>query len=265
MIALAYTTLQNGIRTYYEQLGHGEPILFIHPPCMGHVTFHYQRIFSRHYQLLFYDLRGNGESTAKDEPLTMQMLADDIDHLLQHVGISEVFVCGYSNGGSIAQEFAIRYPQKVKGLILIGGFSEINSILLHSEYLLGIISSKLGGIPLLAKVISKAHAPSKDYQYKLEHYMKKSDSKTISQMYQIGLKYVATDRLHNITSPVLLLYGQEDHYVHHYQYPFIERIQDVDVVFVSNVKHQVPTLQAQALNQIIHQFIQKQSKSIISE
>ncbi|WP_243292308.1 alpha/beta hydrolase [Bacillus sp. FJAT-47783] len=259
---LAYVTMQNGIRTYYEQLGHGEPILFIHPPCMGHVTFYYQRKLSRHYQLLFYDLRGNGKSSTNEQSFTMRALADDINDLLQQIGISEVFVCGYSNGGSIAQEFAIRYPKKVKGLILIGGFSEINSVLLHSEYLLGIMTSKLGGIPLLAKVISKAHAPTNDFQQKLEQYMKMADAKTILLMYQIGLKYVATDRLQNITSPVLLIYGQEDHYVHHYQDPFIERIQDVDVVYVSNVKHQVPTLQAQALNQIIHQFIQKQANSI---
>lgn len=58
-------------------------------------------------------------------------------------------------------------------------------------------------------------------------------------------------------APLLLVYGQKDYYVHSYQYAFQKYVKNVEVVYVSNVKHQVPTLKGEELNAIIHQFVNK--------
>lgn len=253
---MAFITLPNGVQTYYERFGSGTPIVFIHPPGMGHVTFHYQRPLSRRYEILLYDLRGNGKSSTINEVVTIRALCDDLNFLLESLSINEVYICGYSNGGSIAQEFAITYPDKVKGVILIGGFSEVSTKLLRAEFFCGIKLTQLGGLPIIAKAISYAHATSKPFERQLFHYIMKADERTLYEMYIDGLHYVATDRLHKMNSPVLLIYGEKDYYVHEYQYPFLQSIEDVEVVYIANVKHQVPTLQATALNTVIDKFVQ---------
>ncbi|WP_243385322.1 alpha/beta fold hydrolase [Bacillus kexueae] len=247
--------LQNGMKTYYERMGNGVPIVFVHPPGMGLVTFHYQRPLSKDYDIILYDIRGNGQSSSSNDPITMSLLSEDLNHLLESLSIEQAYICGYSNGGSIAQHFALSYPNKVRGLILIGGFSEVTSPLLHAEFLLGIKVAKLGMLPLLAKTISNAHAPSKTFKKHLYQYMLKTNRKTLIEMYESGVEYRSTDRLHEINVPVLLVYGQHDYYVHHYKHHFLQNIEKVDVIYIANVSHQVPTKQAPALNNVISQFI----------
>lgn len=256
---MPFVTLPNQIKTYYELIGTGTPIVFIHPPNMGLVTFKFQKPLSKDYQLLMYDLRGNGQSTHNDEHITISTLADDLYFLFQKLHIKEAFICGYSNGGSIAQEFAINYPELVKGVILIGGFSEVNTPLLRAEFQLGILTVRFGGLSLVAKAISIAHSKSKAFKKELENYIKKSNRKAVYQMYKSGLNYVATDRLQQMKGPLLLVYGKKDHYVHSYQKTFQKYVKNVEIVYVSNVRHQVPTLRAKELNTIIHQFVQKYS------
>lgn len=254
---MPFVTLPNNIKLYYELYGSGTPIVFIHPTSMGLLTFKYQKPLSKHFKLLMYDLRGNGQSTHHHEYMSISTLSDDLYFLLKELKLKEVFICGYSNGGCIAQEFAIKYPDYVKGVILIGGFSEVNTFLLRTEFLLGILTIRFGGLPLVAKAISRAHAKSKAFYQELECYINKSDKKMVSHMYQIGLDYVATNRLQQIEAPLLLVYGQKDYYVHSYQYAFQKYVKNVEVVYVSNVKHQVPTLKGEELNAIIHQFVDK--------
>jgi len=256
---MPFVTLPNNVRTYYELTGTGTPIVFVHPPNMGIITFKFQKPLSDHFQLLMYDLRGNGKSTHNNERITVTKLADDLYFLFKKLHIREAFICGYSNGGSIAIEFAIKYPEFIKGVILIGGFSEVNTPMLRAEFQLGILSVRLGGLPLVAKAISRAHSKTKAYKKELENYIKKSDRKAVYQMYKSGLKYVATNRLQHMKGPLLLVYGKKDRYVHSYQKAFKKFVSNVEVVYVSNVRHQVPTLKANELNTIIHQFVHKYS------
>lgn len=89
---------------------------------MGHIVFRHQQSLSSHFRIIMYDMRGNGKSSPSNRPITIPLLADDICRLLNTLDVKQAIICGYSSGGSIALEFALRYPHKVKKLILIGGF-----------------------------------------------------------------------------------------------------------------------------------------------
>jgi len=231
--------------------------LFI-PPAMGHVTFKRQRPLAEDFQIITLDLRGNGRSGNKAAKITMTLIIEDILAVVDDIGIEKVVICGYSNGGSISQEFALSYPNRVAGVILCGGFSEVNSFLLKNEFRLGIFAAQFKLMKLMAFALATGHVRTKLFKMELADYIKKTDPKVLKQMYSVGLQYKSTNRLHKLTVPLLLVYGANDYYVHHYQKIFKDKVPtNVDIVYISNAKHQIPTKNSLELNKIISNFAKK--------
>ncbi|MBD8068506.1 alpha/beta fold hydrolase [Bacillus sp. PS06] len=247
--------LSDQTKLYYEVHGKGQPILFVHPPGMGLVTFKQQLPLAKNYQVITFDMRGNGKSKTINEDISIKLLAQDITELLNHLHLNEIVICGYSNGGSIALEFALSNPDRVSAIILLGGFPEVNTFLLHSEFLLGIYTVKMGGLPLLAKVLAKSHGKSKEYKKEIENYVLQSNPKILYKMYIEGLNYNCTKRLSSISSPVLLVDGSRDFYLHKYQKQLKNHIKNSSKVYISKARHQLPTQHADELNQIIEGFM----------
>jgi len=75
---------------------------------------------TRKYQVILIDARGHGMTTAPagDEHYSWEIMADDVNRLLEHLGIGRAIIGGLSMGGGVALSFALRYPQKVKALVL---------------------------------------------------------------------------------------------------------------------------------------------------
>ncbi len=107
------------ISIYYEIHGKGEPLLLImgYGQNSGH-WFSQIPGLSQEYRVVAFDNRGTGRSDKPDVPYTMQMLAEDVSGLLEALAIDAAHVYGVSMGGMIAQELALRYPDKVISLIL---------------------------------------------------------------------------------------------------------------------------------------------------
>jgi pimeloyl-ACP methyl ester carboxylesterase len=114
--------LCNGLNHYYEQSGEGPSLVFIHGAFGDTRIWDPQwEHFSLKYRVLRYDLRGHGKTGDSElDRYTMVTYADDLASLMDGLKIDSAIVCGLSWGGGIAQTFAIRYPGRVKGLVLAG-------------------------------------------------------------------------------------------------------------------------------------------------
>jgi len=109
----------NGIDIYYEEHGHGDPLLLIMGLAADSVAWMFQLPdFSEHYRTIVFDNRGVGRSSKPAGPYTIAQMADDAAGLLDHLKIERALVVGVSMGGMIAQELALRHPKKVRGLVL---------------------------------------------------------------------------------------------------------------------------------------------------
>ncbi len=75
--------------------------------------------FKRRYRVITFDNRGVGRTGVGQQPITVEVMAHDTITLLDHLGIDSAHILGYSLGGLVAQEVAIRFPQRVKKLILV--------------------------------------------------------------------------------------------------------------------------------------------------
>ncbi|OMP67342.1 alpha/beta fold hydrolase [Domibacillus epiphyticus] len=252
---MPYVKTDDSVSLYYKVKGKGRPIVFIHPPVIGHKVFKHQEQLADRYQTIFYDLRGHGQSTAGDIPLSIPLLSKDLKKLLDEIGIEKAVICAFSNGGTIAQEFALQYPERTEALILSGGYSEVNSFFLKSTIKLGMMFSKRNQVPLIAKVQAKTHKVTKEDEEDFYLYASKANPQRVYEFCEAGLSYSATERLHKLTMPVLLVYGSNEKTMHHYRKPFQAAAAQVKVNYIKGAFHEVPPRHFSEFNEAIHRFL----------
>ena len=116
---MAFATV-GGIRLYYERAGRGERLLFI-SGTGGDLRVRpgvFESPIGATFDLVSYDQRGLGQSDKPAGPYSMQDYADDAAGLLDAIGWDVTPVIGVSFGGMVAQEFALRHPQRISKLVL---------------------------------------------------------------------------------------------------------------------------------------------------
>jgi 3-oxoadipate enol-lactonase len=115
---MPYVT-NNGVRIWWEEMGRGEPVLAImglsFPLEMWHRT---APQLARKFRVILFDNRGVGRSDSPRGPYFIPRMAADARAVLDAAGVDSACVMGASMGGMIAQEFALRNPERVRALLL---------------------------------------------------------------------------------------------------------------------------------------------------
>lgn len=110
------------ISLYYQEKGEGEPLFLLHGNGENGTYFVNQlSFFSDKYRVIAVDTRGHGKSPRGTAPFTMEQFAADLRELMEKLQISRAIILGFSDGANIAMKFALKYPDRVKALILNGG------------------------------------------------------------------------------------------------------------------------------------------------
>ena len=108
----------NGIDLYYETYGAGRPMILLHGGLgSGEMFGPILPTLADHHQVIVVDLQGHGRTADIDRPLDFRLMADDIAALIGHLGLQKPDVVGYSLGGGVAFQVAIKYPEKVGRLV----------------------------------------------------------------------------------------------------------------------------------------------------
>ena len=108
------------IITYYEEAGSGEPLVLIMGLSGDIQAWALQApTLAKHFRVITFDNRGAGRTSAPDKPQSIVGMADDLAALMDHLAIPRAHILGWSMGGYIAQEFAIKYPARVDKLALV--------------------------------------------------------------------------------------------------------------------------------------------------
>lgn len=108
------------INLFYEVYGTGEPLLLIHGLGLDSRAWASQiAALSQTYQVIVFDNRGAGRSDAPATIYSTEQMAEDTIALLNLLAIDRVHVLGFSMGGLVAQVLALKYPTRVKSLLLV--------------------------------------------------------------------------------------------------------------------------------------------------
>ncbi|MFX0042419.1 MAG: alpha/beta fold hydrolase [Candidatus Hodarchaeota archaeon] len=111
----------NGIQLYYEIHGEGYPLFMLHGyGATSKVWIGQIGTLSENFKVILYDQRSSGKSDHPTEDYTLDTLVEDLKGLMDFLKVDKTHLMGQSMGGWLSQNFALKYPEKVNKLVLIG-------------------------------------------------------------------------------------------------------------------------------------------------
>lgn len=111
----------NGLKLYYEIHGSGKPVVLLHGAFMT-ITNNWTGWIgelSKTRKVIAVEMQGHGRTADIERDISQENLADDVAALLDHLKIPKADLIGYSMGGGVAMECAIRQPDKVRKVVVI--------------------------------------------------------------------------------------------------------------------------------------------------
>jgi pimeloyl-ACP methyl ester carboxylesterase len=220
------------LELYYEEHGRGDPLLLIMGLAADSTAWMFQLpAFAARYRTVVFDNRGVGRSAKPPGPYTIHEMADDAAGLLDVLDIGRAHVVGVSMGGMIAQELALRHPARVRGLVLACTYPEPDA---EVERQRQFSVARLGGTVSAAGEVQIDLAtldPMLFFQHLLPHVFNQSfiDRELPKLLHLFGgalqygfsmeailgqveavMGHRATDRLHQVAAPTLVITGDAD-------------------------------------------------------
>ncbi len=205
-------------RLYYEVRGEGEPLALV--PGLGLSTLAWAQMVPRledAYRLVVVDPRGAGQSDKPDMSYTGELFAEDLAAVLDDVGVDRAHIVGLSMGGMIAQEFSIRFPDRVGSLILLSTYMATDDWSRRLFEVRRTMIERLGLIEHFKLSIMFVFSPAafrniREQVRAIESALidNPPDQRAYLRQVQYCLEHDTTDRLARITAPTLVVTGSHD-------------------------------------------------------
>jgi pimeloyl-ACP methyl ester carboxylesterase len=199
---------------YEDTGGDGVPIVLAHGLLMDREMFAPQVAAAKAgTRFITWDARCHGDTENSDVSFSYWDLADDLKGLLDHLGIERAVIGGMSQGGFVALRFALRYPERVSALVLLGtqaGIEDPEKVAIY-QVMLDVWEAE-GLNDQLAKTIA-AIILGNEWRGSAE-WIKKWHQKPRSLLRQAFRTLVTRDDIHHrlgeITAPALVMHGTAD-------------------------------------------------------
>lgn len=248
---------------FYETSGSGEAIIFIHDGLIHRELYDEQfSYFGRDYKVIRYDRRGYGNSSPASEGYSN---VEDLKNLLAALEIEHASLIAASSGGRLAIDFALRYPENVNSLVLVGavvgGFSYTDHFYTRGGHLPTDLQDPQQRFVYYVKndpyEIYKENKAAKEKAYQLivnnpkrriHHTNAKPENSKPTPSYQ---------RLNEIDIPTLILVGEYDiPDVHAHAGVINAGIKHSERKIIPNSGHLIPLEQPDLFNLEVSNFIE---------
>jgi pimeloyl-ACP methyl ester carboxylesterase len=119
----------NGLNMYVETHGSGRPMVLLHGGLFsGEMFGPVLPALADHHQVIVPDLQGHGRTADIDRPLDVTLMADDVAALIDHLGLDQPDIVGYSLGGGVALHTAAKYPDKVRRAVVASAHTRRDAV-----------------------------------------------------------------------------------------------------------------------------------------
>ena len=224
------------ITLYYREKGNKEPFILLHGNGEDSSYFKHQiDYFSDRYRVIAIDTRGHGKSPRGTKPFTIEQFSHDLYDFMMDLKISNAVILVFSDGANIAMEFAMKYPNKVKALILNGGNLNPRGIKRTTQ------------IPI-------------EIGYKIARQFASTSPNAKKNAEMLGLMVhepnIEPDELTKITAPTLVICGTNDIIKESHTREIAENIPNAKLSIIKG-NHIIANKKYAAFNKEVENFLQK--------
>ena len=191
----------NGLKMYYEVYGKGSPIVLLHGSFMN-IPLNWPHIIpllAEDRQVIVAEMQGHGRTKDISRELSYEGMADDVSGLLGHLNIDKADILGYSMGGGVAFQVAVRHPEQVRRLVVLSGTYAHNGWWPDVEASFAAFTADMfEGTPIQKQYESLGNNP--------DHF-----PDFVEKVISIDLKpYEWSENVKNIQAPVFMAIGDAD-------------------------------------------------------
>ena len=227
-----------GFNMYYETYGTGQPMLFVHGNGGSINNFTNQiPYFSKNYKVIIADSRSQGKSVDDEDSLSYEMMADDLNGLLDALHVDSCYVVGWSDGGINGLLLAIRHPEKVKKLAVTGANLWPDTTAVHPFIV-------YWGMNEYNLVKEKPSTPSVKHDLKLLNLL-------------LFEPHITTGQLNKISCPTLVIGGDHDVIRPKHTLLIAQSIPKSYLWILPNSGHSTPIVYKDLFNATVSEFFAK--------
>jgi len=217
---------------HIEESGEDQPLVLLHG-LLGSIESDWRRfipLFSREYRVIAIDMRGHGLTDNPDGKLSDELFRDDLIGLLDALGLESVLICGYSLGGFVGLIAGIRYPDRIKALVMHASkmYWDENAI----RSMVGRMDPDriITEDPKFAEMLQKLHGK------RWRDLLKEAASFTQSR----GVKTLSREDLERANFPVLVSVGDRDDLIPVEEAArFYKSLPKGELLIMPNTKHSI--------------------------
>jgi pimeloyl-ACP methyl ester carboxylesterase len=234
----------NGVHTYYEVRGAGEPVLLLHGGMTPIETWEAQtQALAEQYQVYLPERRGHGRTADVAGPITYGLMAEDTAAFMDALGITNARVAGWSDGGNVALILAMKRPDLVRKVILLGCAANIEG---YGDKFDNLKELTLDALPPMATDAYKALSPDGPQHLpilweKIARLWTTEPAHDLSELSAIGC-------------PTLVMQGDDDVATFEHIAAMARAIPDSQVAIVPGTDHMVMFEKPELVNRIFLDF-----------
>lgn len=234
----------NGVHTYFEVAGEGEPVVLLHGGMSNAESWLGQLpALARRYRVYVPERRGHGRTADVDGPITFQAMAEDTAAFVDSVGDGPAHLVGWSDGAAVAALVAMRRPDLVKKIVLIGQYFTLDGMTPECAAL-------LDRVDMLAAMFRPQYDPlSPDGAGHFPVVFAKM-CRLWQQEPNIPLHELA-----RIKAPTLIMQGDRDLLDIRHTAAVAEAIPDTQMAVVPGASHAAPIEKPDLVNRLILDFL----------
>lgn len=224
------------IQHHYIEQGQGLPLILLHGNGEDSNYFVHQiSHFSSKYRIIAIDTRGHGKSPRGDKTFTIKQFAEDLNDFMNEKGIAKAILLGFSDGGNIALEFALKYPEKVDKMIV-------------------------DGANLFPSGVKPLYQWPIEIGYRIAKLFSKKSEKALRNTEMLGLMvnepHIEPSVLVTLTMPVLVVAGTKDMIKESHTKLIYKSLPNAQLAIIEG-DHFVANKHPEAFNNMVDEFLKK--------